>query len=69
MAAEMIEDGVLPKFVDDRYAGWKTPENQAILKGERSLEDLAKLVDEKNINPSPRSGRQEYLENLVNRYL
>ena len=36
MAAEMIEDGVLPGLVADRYAGWKTPENQAILKGERS---------------------------------
>ena len=24
---------------------------------------------EKGINPQPRSGRQEYLENLVNRYL
>jgi xylose isomerase len=69
MAAEMIEDGVLPRLVADRYAGWKTPENQAILKGERSLGDLAALVAEKGINPSPRSGRQEYLENLVNRYL
>jgi xylose isomerase len=60
---------VLPRLVADRYAGWKTPENQAILKGERSLGDLAALVAEKGINPSPRSGRQEYLENLVNRYL
>jgi xylose isomerase len=69
MAADMIEDGVLPQFVADRYSGWKAPENQAILKGERSLEDLASLVDQRGINPSPRSGRQEYLENLVNRYL
>jgi xylose isomerase len=69
MAAEMIEDGVLPKFLDDRYAGWKTPEGAAILGGKRSLDDLAALVAEKGINPSPRSGRQEYLENLVHRYL
>jgi xylose isomerase len=55
--------------VADRYVGWKTPEGQAILKGERSLDDLAALVAAKGINPSPRSGRQEYLENLVNRYL
>ncbi len=69
MAADMIEDGVLATFVDERYAGWNAPGAQAILKGERSLADLAALVDDKAINPSPRSGRQEYLENLVNRYL
>jgi xylose isomerase len=60
---------VLPGLVEDRYAGWKTAEGQAILKGERSLDDLAALVAAKGINPSPRSGRQEYLENLVSRYL
>jgi xylose isomerase len=26
-------------------------------------------VERENINPKPRSGRQEYLENVVNRYL
>lgn len=69
MAAEMIEDGALPGFVEERYAGWQTPEMQAILAGEKGLDEIAQMVEAKGINPSPRSGRQEYLENLVNRYL
>ena len=30
-----------------------------------SLEDIYKNVIAKNINPQPKSGRQEYLENLI----
>ncbi len=68
MAAKMIEDGELAEHVEARYAGWGSTEGQAILNGERSLEDLANRVQAENIEPSPLSGRQEYLENLVNRY-
>jgi xylose isomerase len=68
MAAKMIEDGKLAAHVDERYAGWSSAEGRAILNGERSLEDLASRVQSENIEPSPVSGRQEYLENLVNRY-
>lgn len=68
-AAAMIEDGTYDKTVDARYAGWNSAEGQAILKGERSLEDLAARVARENINPQPRSGQQEYLENLVNRFV
>ena len=53
----------------DRYAGWKTTEGKAILSGKRSLEQIAARVEKQNINPEPKSGRQEYLENLVNSYL
>ncbi|WP_375687139.1 xylose isomerase [Pseudooceanicola sp. LIPI14-2-Ac024] len=68
-AAKMIEDGSLAGFVEDRYAGWDKPEAQAMLKGEVSLEDIAGRVAGEGINPKPRSGRQEYLENLVNRFV
>jgi xylose isomerase len=68
-AAAMIEDGTYDKTVDARYAGWNSAEGQAILKGERSLEDVAARVARENINPQPRSGQQEYLENLVNRFV
>ncbi|HTB48205.1 MAG TPA: xylose isomerase [Acetobacteraceae bacterium] len=69
MAAAMIEDGALARAVSERYAGWETPEGRAILAGERSLADLAARVEQDGLEPKPRSGRQEYLENLVNRYL
>ena len=65
-AAAIIEDGRLAKFVDDRYAGWKGAEAQAILAGKRSLEDLADYVAKNNVNPEPKSGKQEWLEAIVN---
>lgn len=67
-AAEMIEDGRLAKHVADRYAGWDGAEGKAILAGERSLDDLASYVEKNGVNPQPRSGRQEYLETLLNDY-
>ncbi|WP_306046143.1 xylose isomerase [Nioella sp. MMSF_3534] len=68
-AAAMIEDGTLPGFVEDRYAGWSDPEAQAMLNGDRSLEDIAARVEAEGINPAPVSGKQEYLENVVNRFV
>jgi xylose isomerase len=68
MAADMIEDGKLAEHVERRYAGWNSDEGKAILNGERSLEDLARRVDQEALEPRAVSGRQEYLENLVNRY-
>jgi xylose isomerase len=67
--AAMLEDGVLDGFVEDRYAGWSNPEAQKMLDGTYSLEDIAGWVHSKAINPEPKSGRQEYLENVVNRYV
>ncbi|MCP4316985.1 MAG: xylose isomerase [Hyphomicrobiales bacterium] len=68
-AAAMIDDGVLPGFVEERYAGWQSAEAQGMLAGEQSLEDIATRVEANDVNPKPKSGRQEYLENIVNRYV
>nr|WP_316655848.1 xylose isomerase [uncultured Gellertiella sp.] len=68
-AAGMIGDGALQQPLDARYEGWESPEAKAILRGEVTLDALAELVERDNINPAPRSGRQEYLENIVNRYV
>lgn len=67
-AARMIEDGRLAAFVKERYAGWDTDFGRDILAGKRSLADLADVVRTRRIEPQPRSGRQELLENVVNRY-
>jgi xylose isomerase len=53
----------------ERYAGWESAEAQAMLSGEATLEDIAGRVVKNMIEPQPRSGRQEYLENVVNRYV
>lgn len=68
-AHEMIEAKALTGFVADRYAGWQTPEGQAILKGERTLADIADRALAEGLNPQPKSGRQEYLESVVNRFV
>ncbi len=68
-AAAIIEDGTLDAALTARYAGWQAREAQAMLKGRRSLEQIAARVEKQNINPQPRSGQQEYLENLVNRFV
>ena len=68
-AAAMIEDGTFDKAQDVRYAGWNEKGAAAMLKGERTLEQIAQWVEADDINPEPRSGQQEYLENLVNRFV
>ena len=68
-AAAMIEDGTLDQFVTDRYAGWQRDDAQDMLSGKLLLEDIAHRVEAEDINPKPRSGRQEYLENVINRFV
>ncbi|WP_108396758.1 xylose isomerase [Devosia submarina] len=68
-AAAIIEDGTYDKVVDERYAGWNAGMGKDILDGKLSLADLAAKVESDNINPQPRSGQQEYLENLINRFV
>jgi xylose isomerase len=69
LAAErMIQDGRLARAVEDRYAGWRAPLGQGILAGNSSREALSAHVLDRDADPEPASGRQEYLENLVNRF-
>ncbi len=66
-AAAMLHDGTLEALRAERYAGWDRPAAQAMLKGD--LAAAAARVEAEGIEPEPRSGRQERLENLVNRYM
>jgi xylose isomerase len=68
IAEKMIQDDQLQRELDARYAGWNTPQAQDILNGRVSLDQLADSVLQTNIDVAPVSGRQEYLENLVNRF-
>jgi xylose isomerase len=69
VAAEMIEHGQLDKELRQRYAGWQKPWGQDVLAGKVSLQDLSDRVLSADTDVLPVSGRQENLENLVNRYL
>ena len=68
MAARMIEDGRLAAAVKERYAGWDGFLGRRIRDGQASLADLAAHVLDGAVEPKPRSGRQEALENLFNTY-
>lgn len=68
-AAAILDDGTFEKTREARYAGWNEKEGKAILAGKRTLEQLAARVEKQNVNPQPVSGQQEYLENLINRFV
>ncbi|SDA18219.1 xylose isomerase [Ruminococcus sp. YE71] len=67
IAAKMIEDGRIDKFVEDRYASWTTGIGKDIIDGKATMEDLEKYALEKGeVTDSLGSGRQELLENIMN---
>lgn len=66
-AAAMIEDGGLERMRAERYSGWETSGAKKML--DMPLEEIAARVEADNLSPEPRSGRQERLENWVNRFV
>ncbi|MEE9314750.1 MAG: xylose isomerase, partial [Rhizobiaceae bacterium] len=68
-AAAMVEDKALSGPLDARYADWSKDEPTRMLAGEWSLDQIAEWVTSEKVNPEPVSGRQEMLENIVNRYV
>ena len=68
-AARMIEDGALSEPLNERYAGWQDKVASQMLNGSMSLDDITAHVLQNEVNPEPRSGAQEKLENIVNRYV
>lgn len=66
-AARMLEDEALEAPRRARYAGWESAEAKAMLSAD--LETVAAPVEAGRIVPQPKSGQQEILENIVNRYV
>ncbi len=64
-AAALIERGEIDGFVKDRYAGWQSGIGADMLGGKLSLADIADGAVTAGIDPHPRSGRQEWLENVI----
>ena len=67
-AAAIIEDGDVPEVRRRPLFRLEQPFGKDILAGKKSLDDLAKHVADKKLDPQPKSGRQEYLEGLINRF-
>jgi xylose isomerase len=68
-AAKIIEDGRFDKLLAERYAGWQSADAKAMADGKMSLEQVAKWALDKKIDPKPRSGKQEQIENLLVRQI
>ena len=71
--ALVIADNILQrsdykKIREDRYASFDTGKGKEFEEGKLSLEDLRDFAME-NGEPAVKSGKQEYLENIINNYI
>ncbi|MEM1386718.1 MAG: xylose isomerase [Pseudomonadota bacterium] len=66
-AAAMLADDALEAPRRARYAGWDTDRARQML--DSDLATIAAQVEAAGVDPEPRSGKQEILENIVNRYV
>jgi xylose isomerase len=68
IADNILQRSEYKKFRKERYASFDSNKGKEFEQGKLSLEDLRSYAIE-NGEPEIRSGRQEWLENIVNRYL
>ena len=65
-AAQIIEDGRIEGFTEEKYKSFNTELGQKIRKGETTLEELAARAADLKAPKIPASGKQEYLEGVLN---
>lgn len=68
-AAELIEDGRIDAFIEEKYSSWNSELGQKIRRHETTLEELAAHAAELGNSKLPGSSRQEYLESIFNNVL
>ncbi len=66
-AQKIIDDGKLAEMLKARYASWDSGDGAAFEAGKLTLEQLAAMGEKGE--PATTSGKQEYIESLVNGYL
>jgi xylose isomerase len=69
IAAAIRADGRLESFVKNRYASWDSGLGAKIEAGTEDFKSLEKFMLEKGEASPCASGRQEFLENLINEFL
>ncbi|MGN6553777.1 MAG: xylose isomerase [Verrucomicrobiota bacterium] len=69
MAAAIRKDGRLAEFVKQRYASWDSGLGAKIEAGTMNLADLESYMLKKGDAAANTSGRQEFLENLINEFI
>lgn len=68
VANDVLEKSEYKKFRKERYASFDSGKGKEFEQGKLSLEDIRQYAVE-NGEPQTRSGRQEWLENIINRYI
>lgn len=69
IAAAIRADGRMKNFLDERYASWNSGLGQEIERGKHDFASLEKLMLDKGDSIANTSGRQEFLENIVNQFI
>merc|ERR1712185_312203 len=68
-AVKLVDEGLFEKMTKERYRSWDEEDlAKKVVKGEASLEELAAFAKSKG-EPTLLSAKQEYLEQLLNRYI
>lgn len=68
VADNVLQKSEYKKFRAERYASFDSGKGKEFEQGKLTLEDLRDLAVEKG-EPETRSGKQEWLENIINRYI
>src|SRR5690606_5964686 len=68
IAQDILDDGEYASLRKERYATFDSGKGKSFEQGKLSLEDLSSLAL-KNGEPAQISGRQEYIENLINKFI
>jgi len=67
-AAKLIEEGLIDKFIEERYSSYKEGIGKKIAEGNITFEELEEyIIDKEKIEN--KSGKQEYLEVIVNQVI
>lgn len=68
-AAKIIEDGRIDDFIKEKYSSFNEGIGKQIRDNNVTLEDLSKYAEDKKVCHNPGSGKQEYLESIINQIM
>ena len=68
-ASKIIEDGRIEEFIKQKYSSFEEGIGVRIRDNAVTLEDLANYAKDKKVCTNPGSGKQEYLEAIVNQIM
>lgn len=68
-AAKIIEDGRIDDFIKEKYSSFDEGIGKQIRDNNVTLEELSKYAEDVKVCHNPGSGKQEYLESIINQIM